>query len=117
MLYSCKTKSIVNNNQSTIVNIKAIGEKPLLIRQPYLQMVRPTTSTITWKTNLLVTNCSVVYNELNSLEKTVVKGFLTEHEGNKFNEVVIVNLKPETTYNYAIYSNGHLLETGEKIYI
>jgi len=114
LFFGCKTSTIVTENSSKEVKIEAIGEKPTLIREPYLQMVRPTTTTITWKTNSIASNCNVVFNEINSENKVVVKGSLVAHEGNLFNEVEIGNLKPETTYNYTIDSNGHLLASGEK---
>ncbi|MDG5490072.1 metallophosphoesterase family protein [Psychroserpens sp. SPM9] len=95
------------------VKIEAFGEKPMLIREPYLQMVRPTSTTITWKTDSISENCFVEFNEKGTTEKVVVKGNLVSHEGNKFNESILTNLKPYTTYNYNIYSNGHLLASGE----
>ena len=79
-------------------------------------MVRPKTTTITWKTNAITENCFVVFQQPNKSEKTVVKGNLVDHEGNKFNEVVLNDLKPETIYNYAIYSNGHLMASGNDYY-
>ncbi len=106
LFFSCSTKKEI-----TIVSS---GEKPTLMRKPYLQMVRPTTVTVTWKTNRVSNTATVLFREVNASTKKVVKGFLTEHEGNKFNEVVIENLKPATTYNYAIYSNGYELASGEK---
>ena len=113
LFFNCKSKNIVTENTSKIVKIEAVGESPVLIRQPYLQMVRSTTAIITWKTDSITEKCLVIFNELNSNRKKASDGFLTEHEGNKFNEVVIKNLKPETTYSYAIYSNGHLLASGK----
>lgn len=113
IFYGCKTNSIAIERPVKIVKIVAIGEKPTLIRQPYLQMVRPTTATITWKTNSVSKTCTVVINKDNSENKEAIKGSVITHEGNNFNEVVLENLKPETTYNYAIYSNGHLLASGE----
>jgi len=44
------------------IKINAFGGKPTLIRQPYLQMVRPKTTTITWKTNAITENCFVVFS-------------------------------------------------------
>ncbi|WP_194767895.1 purple acid phosphatase family protein [Tamlana sp. I1] len=104
---ACKS---AKESQPELVDLKA---EPVLIRQPYLQMVRPNTVTITWKTNAVTGHCKVVYNDLNSLEENEVAGKLVLHEGDKFNEVVIKNLKPQTAYNYAIYSNGYLLASGK----
>lgn len=112
VFFSCKSSFVESSARE--VKIEAIGEKPMLIREPYLQMVRPKTITITWKTDSIAQKCLVVFNELNSNKKEVSDGFLTEHEGNTFNEVVIDNLKPATTYSYVIYSNGHELASGEK---
>lgn len=86
------------------------------MRQPYLQMVRPTTATITWKTDAITENCYVAFKQGNETKKIVVKGNLVVHEGNKFNEVNLENLKPATTYLYEIYSNGHLLASGTDYY-
>ncbi|ANW96940.1 hypothetical protein AXE80_11890 [Wenyingzhuangia fucanilytica] len=112
-LSACKSTGEVKNKKADNIAITSTGEKPLLLRQPYLQMVRPTTTTITWKTNDLADNCLVVFNQIDKQNKKVVKGSLVNHEGNKFNEVVLTNLKPSTTYTYSIYSNGHLLASGK----
>ena len=95
------------------IEILSFGEKPILIRQPYLQMVRPTSTTITWKTDSNVKECLVVYNKVGSKKKYVVKGYTVNHEGNVFNEVGLDNLKPDTRYNYTIYSNGYVLAEGQ----
>jgi len=96
--------------------IEAFGVKPELIRLPYLQKVLNNSVIITWKTNAITSNCFVEFTEKGTTNPKVVKGYLTTHEGNKFNEVAITNLKPETTYNYSVYSNGHLLATGKDYY-
>ncbi|MDO3695275.1 fibronectin type III domain-containing protein [Wenyingzhuangia sp. chi5] len=80
-------------------------------------MIRPTTTTITWKTNKDAESCTVIFNEINETTKTTVKGNLVKHEGNKFNEVILTNLKPSTTYDYSIYSNGHLLAGGKNYHL
>jgi hypothetical protein len=95
------------------VGVITIGEKPVLLRQPYLQMIRPTTATITWKTDSLVKTCFVEYKKKQSSKKKTIKGTLVNHEGNTFNEVIIEGLKPETKYYYSIYSNGHMLASGD----
>ncbi len=105
-LTACKSTKSINK-------IEAFGEKPELMRQPYLQMLRPTTATVTWKTNAISKNCFVEFQEENQSSKTIVNGTLVSHEGNLFNEVKISNLKPETNYKYVIYSNGHLLASGD----
>lgn len=112
---TCKSASALKGATPGII-IEEFGEKPLLIRQPYLQMARPTTITITWKTNLIAKNCHVEFQEIKKSRKIRVKGKLVVHEGNKFNEVILVDLKPKTAYNYAIYSNGHLLASGKDYY-
>ncbi|TXG36068.1 metallophosphoesterase family protein [Seonamhaeicola maritimus] len=111
--FNCKSVKAGHNDETQIVSF---GKKPILLRQPYLQMVRPTTTTITWKTDAKAESCQVVYYEKNKTEKTSIKGDLVSHEGNKFNEVLMKNLKPNTTYMYSIYSNGHLLATGKDYY-
>jgi len=98
------------------ITIKAFGEQPILLRQPYLQMARSETITITWKTNAITKKCFVEFKDPNKPKKTIVKGRLINHEGNKFNEVVLKGLEPETVYNYAIYSNGHLMAGGDEYY-
>lgn len=97
-------------------NIVPKGEKPNLVRQPYLQMVRPTAATITWKTNATITESLVVYNQLGSNKKYLVKADTTHHEGNVFSEVSLDNLKPSEKYMYKVYSNGYLLAEGEDYY-
>ncbi|WP_171032379.1 purple acid phosphatase family protein [Polaribacter aestuariivivens] len=111
---SCTSVSKVKNNSTTITEV--IGVKPELVREPYLQKVREESAIITWKTNGIVTNCYVSYSENGTEDKTIVKGYLTAHEGFMFNEVSILGLKPNTTYNYSIYSNGHVLATGKDYY-
>ena len=114
--YTCKSTGVTKGSTSKNIKIEAFGEKPLLIRQPYLQMVRPTTTTITWKTDSITKNCLVEFQEKNKFKKTIIKGSLINHEGNLFNEVIISNLNPNTTYNYSVYSNGHLLASGKEYY-
>ncbi|WPR71973.1 metallophosphoesterase family protein [Flavobacterium sp. NG2] len=104
------------DNSSTTVKIIPFGEKPGLLRQPYLQMASPTGITITWKTTAITKNCYVEFQEKNQFAKTVVKGNIVNHEGNILNEVALINLKPSTTYYYNIYSNGHLLASGLEYY-
>ncbi len=108
-LSACKSTKSINK-------IEAFGEKPTLIRQPYLQMVRTTTTTITWKTDSITKNCFVEFQEKNQSKKVVLEGSLVAHEGNIFNEVEISGLKPKTKYQYKIYSNGHLLVSGDDYY-
>lgn len=107
--HSTKNLKEVPQNEN---GLEAFGEMPVLLRQPYLQMVRPTTATITWKTNAIAKSCHVVFNEKTKAELRSETGQLVVHEGNTFNEVKIENLDPETAYSYAIYSNGHLLASG-----
>lgn len=87
-------------------------EKPILLREPYLQMVRSNTTTITWKTNAIAETCSVIIRKENSKENIKIEGSLNKHEGNKFNEVLINNLQPNTKYYYSIHSNGYELASG-----
>lgn len=108
LFFACKSTSNMLD-----AKIEAFGEQPELLRQPYLQMVREDSVIITWKTNEISSNCFVEFFKKGKKKSSLVKGYLTLHEGNMFNEVSISGLKPETTYNYSIYSNGHLLATGE----
>lgn len=108
LFFACKSTSNMLD-----AKIEAFGEQPELLRQPYLQMVREDSVIISWKTNEISSNCFVEFFKKGKKKSSLVKGYLTLHEGNMFNEVSISGLKPETTYNYSIYSNGHLLATGE----
>ena len=92
------------------------NEKPQLLREPYLQMVREKTATITWKTDATAKNCRVEIHKENSSKTIVKEGILTLHENNRFNEVVFEKLKPNTKYYYSIYSNGYKLAAGENYY-
>ncbi|WP_081997651.1 purple acid phosphatase family protein [Wocania ichthyoenteri] len=113
LLSSCK---VTHRQAVRSILIEAYGEKPTLLRQPYLQMVRPTTVTVTWKTDTIVEKCQVEFYEANKAKKSLVTGTLISHEGSIFNEVVIKNLNPKTTYYYNIYSNGYLLAGGKDYY-
>ncbi len=61
-LSACESTKSINK-------IQAFGEKPELMHQPYLQMVRTTTATITWKTNAITENCFVEFQEKNQSKK------------------------------------------------
>lgn len=110
---SCKTTSIRKNKRIKVEKIEAFGVKPELAREPYMQMVREDSAIITWKTDGISSNCHVEFVEKVSSETFVEKGYVTPHEGFMFNEVYISNLNPKTTYSYSIYSNGHLLASGD----
>tara|TARA_R110002096_G_scaffold400804_2_gene597512 strand:- start:1728 stop:2996 length:1269 start_codon:yes stop_codon:yes gene_type:complete len=112
-IYACKSTGALKDSNSKEIKNEAFGVKPELIRQPYLQMVIEDSVIITWKTNEISSNCYVEFVENETNKASVIKGYLTPHEGFMFNEVSISGLNPETTYNYSIYSNGHLLATGE----
>ena len=92
------------------------NEQPELLREPYLQMVRETTATITWKTNNVAENCYVEIQKENSSKTIKMAGTLTLHEDNKFNEVVFETLKPNTKYFYSVYSNGYKLASGKEYF-
>ncbi|MDA9070026.1 metallophosphoesterase family protein [Algibacter sp.] len=109
----CKSTNTVEKFSAKVDKTEAFGIKPELIRQPYLQMVREDSAIITWKTNEISSNCFVEFVEKGVNNTSGEKGYLTPHEGYMFNEVSISNLKPKTTYSYSIYSNGHLLASGE----
>lgn len=115
-IVSCKTTKKIESISQKEIKIESFGEQPTLLREPYIQMVRFNTATITWKTNTIAEKCSVVIEQVNNSNRRLVKGKLNTHEGNKFNEVVINNLIPNTKYNYSIYSNGHLLVSGKDYY-
>jgi len=112
-LLACKVASTSKDESTTTHKIEAFGDKPELIRQPYIQKVRENSAIITWKTNGIVSHCFVEFLE-EGKDSHIEKGYVTPHEGSLFNEVSITDLKPETTYRYSIYSNGHLLATGDK---
>ncbi len=120
MLYSClaillfiSCKSAEKN--SSVVE-KSTEVKATLIRQPYLQIVRSNTVTITWKTDVNAKNCHVRFSRARDRKGRIVQGTLVQHEGNSFNEVVINNLEPNTKYQYQIYTNGHPLTQGVGYY-
>lgn len=117
LLVSCKSTSQVSSTQKVeAIKIEAIGTKPTLERQPYLQMVKANSAIITWKTDASVTECLVIYSEIGGDTVFIEKGYLTAHEGYLFNEVALKNLEPDTKYTYAIHSNGHVLARGENYY-
>ena len=116
IIVACKSSRGTVEHVQQSIKITAFGKKPTLIRQPYLQMVRSESITLTWKTDSISKNCYVEFYQKNHPEKKIVEGKLVVHEGNNFNEVVLVNLKPATTYNYSIYSNGYLLASGNDYY-
>ena len=113
LFFACKFSNVVKDKNSKETKTEAFGIKPELTRLPYIQMVRKDSAIITWKTNGIASNCYIEYVEKGTTNIFVEKGYLTSHEGFIFNEVSISNLKPKTTYNYSIYSNGHLLAIGE----
>lgn len=91
-------------------------EQPELLREPYLQMVRENSATITWKTNDITENCYVEIQKETSNKIISKQGKLTQHEKNTFNEVVFDKLEPNTKYYYSIFSNGYKLATGKKYF-
>ena len=110
-LLSCKSIS-------EIKKIDAFGKIPTLIRQPYLQLVRQNSATITWKTDSITSQCHVVFYPTDKKsKKRFITGNLVTHEGNVFNEVQLNNLVPNKKYNYEIYSNGHLLASGPEYHL
>ena len=110
------TCNSIKNVKPDDFKIETIGEKPMVLRQPYLQMVRPTSTIVTWKTNNIAKNCYVIISKGNKSEKSITKGFLTEHEGNIFNQVELNNLQPSTKYYYSLYTNGHLMAEGSEYF-
>ena len=115
--FGCSEEDTINDSKNEIEYPQESGEKPNLIREPYLQMIRPTTATITWKTDSLAVNCQVVLENVSSGEKILKSGSLIEHENKVFNEVNFTNLNPDNKYNYSIYSNGHLLANGQDYFL
>lgn len=115
-MISCKVTNNIQSISQKEIKIESFGEQPTLLREPYLQMVKSNTTTIIWKTNAITKKCCVVIQQNDHSTRTLVEGKLMTHEGNKFNEVVIKNLTPNTKYNYSIYSNGHLLVSGKDYY-
>ena len=116
LFLACNSTNQLKKNSEKTKITEVIGIKPDLIREPYLQKVRKDSTFITWKTNGVVKNCYVSITERATKSNSIIKGYLTPHEGFMFNEVAISGLKPNTIYNYSIYSNGHLLAGGTDYY-
>ena len=53
------------------------SKTPVLLHEPYLQMIGQKTVTITWKTNAVAENCEVRIQKDKSTDQKTINGILT----------------------------------------